>query len=155
MIGRNNLQGYDDKGNLIDESKRMTYVGGVDLTLMWEPVAQAHYHSFVWRTEFYIVNKEQLNSNPITAWGAYTYGQYQFDEWLFGGLRFDYTQPFETDNADKHSYQIVPYITWWQSHWVRLRLQYNYLAGTEMTDALNILRLQLTWAIGPHKHERY
>ena len=46
-----NLQGYDDKGNLIDESKRMTYVGGVDLTLMWEPVAQAHYHSFVWRTE--------------------------------------------------------------------------------------------------------
>jgi len=35
-----------------------------------------------------------------------------------------------------------------------MRLQYNYKNGTD-TEMDNRLTLQLIWAAGPHKHERY
>jgi hypothetical protein len=154
MFGRNNIKGYDDTGNLISEDNRSTKLGGIDLTLFWEPVNQALYKSFLWRSELYYVDKE-LTAGNLSALGGYTYAEYKFHEQWQVGTRFDYTQPFETDNSSKYSYQIVPYITWWQSHWVKLRLQYNYLNGNTMPEALSTLRLQIVWAVGPHKHDRY
>jgi hypothetical protein len=91
----------------------------------------------------------------IKAIGGYTYGEYQFDRSWSTGLRIDLTQPYEPDNKDKYLYQIVPYITWWQSPWVKLRLQYNYLNGKDVEIIDHTLRLQLVWAVGPHKHDRY
>ena len=154
MLGQNNQRGYDEEGNLILEDSRLTTLGGLDLTVLWEPLNQARYHSFVWRTEFYYANKELMNDR-IKVFGGYTYVEYKFDLQWQVGTRFDYTQPFETNNSGKYSYQIVPYITWWQSNWVKLRLQYNYLNGTEFPTAQNTIRLQLVFAAGPHKHDRY
>jgi hypothetical protein len=154
MLGRNNQRGYDEEGNLLLEDSRLTALGGLDLTIFWEPLNQARYHSFIWRTELYYANKELLNDR-IKAFGGYSYIEYKFDLQWQVGTRFDYTQPFETNNSQKYSYQIVPYITWWQSNWVRLRLQYNYLNGTEFSTAQNTIRLQIVFAAGPHKHDRY
>lgn len=154
MLGENNLKGIDDSGNRILENARSTALAGADLTLFWEPVNQALYHSFIWRSEFYYGNKDLLNGR-ITAAGGYTNFEYRFAERWKGGTRFDYTQPFEENNNSKYEYQIVPYLTWEQSHWVRFRLQYNYLNGSEMPEAVNMLRLQIVWAVGPHKHDRY
>ena len=155
MGGTNNLRGYDDTGTEIREDMQVTWLVGIDLTLMWEPLNQAHYHSFVWRTEFYYAHKELADNHQIDAGGIYSYGEYRFNENFYSGLRLDYTMPFEENNGEKYQYQLVPYLTWWQSHWVRLRLQYNYLDATWMLEPDNMLRLQLTWSIGPHKHERY
>jgi len=154
MIGKNNQRGYDEEGNLILEDTRVTTLGGLDLTVLWEPLNQARYHSFIWRTELYYANKE-LISDRIKAFGGYTYIEYKFDLQWQVGTRFDYTQPFETNNDSKYAWQIVPYITWWQSNWVRLRLQYSYLNGTEFPTAQNTIRLQVVFAAGPHKHDRY
>ncbi len=154
MLGQNNQRGYDEEGNLIFEDSRLTALGGLDLTVFWEPLNQARYHSFIWRTELYYANKELMNDR-IKAFGGYSYVEYKFDLQWQVGTRFDYTQPFETNNSQKYSYQIVPYITWWQSNWVRLRLQYNYLNGTEIPTAQNTIRLQIVFAAGPHKHDRY
>ena len=154
MIGKNNLRGYDANGNLLLEDTRTTTLGGVDLTLFWQPVNQALYKSFTWRTELYYANKELLNDR-IKTWGGYSYVEYKFAEQWQIGTRFDYTQPFEINNSSKYSYQVVPYITWWQSHWVKMRLQYNYLNGSELSNAVSTLRLQMVWAVGPHKHDRY
>jgi len=154
MIGKNNLKGYDTNNKLILDDTRITTLGGVDLTLFWQPANQALYKSFLWRTELYYANKELLNSR-IKTWGGYSYIEYKFAEQWQVGTRFDYTQPFEINNSSRYSYQIVPYITWWQSHWVRMRLQYNYLNGTDITDPVSTLRLQMVWAVGPHKHDRY
>jgi len=154
MLGQNNQRGYDEEGNLILEDTRLTALGGLDLTVFWEPLNQARYHSFIWRTELYYANKELLDDR-IKAFGGYSYVEYKFDLQWQVGTRFDYTQPFEIDNSQKYSYQIVPYITWWQSNWVRLRLQYNYLNGTEIPTAQNTIRLQIVFAAGPHKHDRY
>jgi hypothetical protein len=154
MLGQNNHRGYDEDGNLLLEDSRLTALGGLDLTVFWEPLNQARYHSFIWRTELYYANKE-LVDDRIKAFGGYSYIEYKFDlQWQIG-TRFDYTQPFETNNSSKYTWQIVPYITWWQSNWVRFRLQYNYLDGSEVPTAQNTIRLQIVFAAGPHKHDRY
>ena len=154
MIGENNVKGIDNFGNQIIENARSTALAGADLTLFWEPVNQALYHSFLWRSEYYYGNKQLINGR-IAASGGYTNFEYRFAERWKGGIRFDYTQPFEENNSSKYQYQMAPYITWEQSHWVRFRLQYNYLNGSEMPEAINTLRFQIVWAVGPHKHDRY
>ncbi len=154
MLGKNNQRGYDEEGNLILENSRLTALGGLDITVFWEPLNQARYHSFIWRTELYYANKKLMNDR-IKAFGGYSYVEYKLDLQWQVGTRFDYTQPFETNNRSKYTWQIVPYITWWQSNWVKLRLQYNYLNSTEIQTAQNTIRLQIVFAAGPHKHDRY
>ena len=154
MAGKSNRRGYDEDGELILESVQFTYLGGIDLTLLWEPTSQARYRSFLWRNELYYVYKNQMEED-IKAIGVYTYGEYQFDRSWSSGLRIDLTQPYKAGNKDKYLYQIVPCITWWQSPWVKVRLQYNYLNGTDVENIDQTLRLQLVWAVGPHKHDRY
>ncbi|MHB2150706.1 hypothetical protein ACX8XP_16760 [Calditrichota bacterium LG25] len=154
MVGENNLRGFQD-GQRIDEKQRLTRLAGLDVTLLWEPLNKAHYHSFLWRSELYYADKQLSLNQNISALGGYSYAEFRFNEWLHAGLRLDYTQPFTIDNDGKYIYQVVPYITWWQSHWVRLRLQYNYSDGNVPLQTRHLIRLQLTWAAGPHKHERY
>ena len=154
MLGQNNLKGYNDSENLILEDNRNTILGGADFTIFWEPVNKALYKSFLWRSELYYVGKE-IHGGAIKAFGGYSCVEYKFHEQWEVGTRFDFTQPFEENNSSKYSYQIVPYITWLQSHWVKLRLQYNYLNGNIIPEALNTIRLQVVWAVGPHKHDRY
>ncbi len=155
MIGSNNLRGYTENDSLVLEPSRLTKLAGADLTLLWEPIDQAHYHSFLWRSEFYYADKQQKDEKRIKAWGAYSYMEYKINERWDIGLRYDYSQPFTINNSDKSIYQIVPYVTWWESHWMRFRLQYNYNDGNALSRVNRILRLQVTWAAGPHKHERY
>ena len=154
MIGQNNLRGYLN-GTKITQPTRFTKLAGADLTLSWEPLNRAHYHSFTWRSEVFYADKNLGANRRIKAFGGYSYVQYRMNERWYAGLRLDYTQPFMTGNKDKHIFQIVPYVTWWQSHWVRFRLQYNYKNDNLSNKADSMLRLQLTWAAGPHKHERY
>ncbi|HID40120.1 MAG TPA: hypothetical protein EYP36_11480 [Calditrichaeota bacterium] len=154
MYGRNDINGYIN-GEKYREPRRVTYVGGVDLTLFWQPVNKALYHSFIWRSELYYADKELPDNGRLTVYGGYSYIEYQLNEHWQVGFRLDYTQPFEVDNQDLYTYQLVPYITWWQSHWVKFRLQYNYLGGNTINRAENFARLQIVWAMGPHKHERY
>ena len=154
MYGQNNFRGYN-KGNKVIEKTRSTYLGGIDLTLFWEPNNKAKYHSFLWRSELYYANKNIGGGDIIKTFGGYSYVEYKMHEQWQVGTRFDYTQPFELNNSSKYTYQVVPYVTWWQSHWVKLRLLYNYTNGNISPDSNNTLRLQLGWSIGPHKHDRY
>jgi len=154
MMGSNNFKGFEED-SLILESNRNTKLAGLDLTLLWEPAERSKYQSILWRTELYYADKKISSGENIEALGWYSYMDYKFDRNWHAGVRYDYTQPFESDNNDKHISQIVPYITWWQSEWVRLRLQYNYLKGKNIDIDDQTLRMQLTFAMGPHKHERY
>lgn len=154
MAGKNNVRGFD-QDSLILESNRLTKLAGLDLTILWEPADKAQYKSFLWRSEFYYVDKEQLEGENIKAFGGYTNFDYKFDRNWYTGIRFDYTQPFETENENKYVYQFVPYLTWWQSEFVRLRLQYNYLKGKNFDADDQVMRFQITWAMGPHKHDKY
>ncbi len=48
----------------------------------------------------------------------------------------------------------MPYVTWWQSPWVRFRLEYDVHAADAGPVDHRVI-LHLVAAVGPHKHERY
>ncbi|GAB4342888.1 MAG: hypothetical protein Kow0037_30600 [Calditrichia bacterium] len=154
MWGTNHFAGFEE-GEKIVEPTRHTRLAGADLTYRWEPVNRSKYRSLLWRSEFFYAQKELPENAEIKAAGFYSYLEYRFARRWQAGVRYDYIQPFTENNSGEYLYQVVPYLTWWQSEWVRLRLQFNHLNGSWQSEANNTLRLQITWAIGPHKHERY
>jgi hypothetical protein len=166
----NEVTFYDEDGNPVPvvttpgesrvdkEAWRLTAVGGADLTLNWEPVNQAKYKGFTWRSELLFAYKQVKDvlgrDNAITSFGAYSYMQYKpIRNWIFG-VRGDVTQPFALNNGGDLTFAAVPYITWWQSPWVRLRLEYDFIHWFEGAPEHRVL-LQATLSAGPHKHERY
>ncbi len=156
MVGENHVKNADFPDLNADSAPaHRTLVGGMDFTYFWEPVNRAHYKNFLWRSKLYYVKKELPEQKELTALGGYSYIQRKVGERWEIGVRGDWTQPFALNNSGKSIYQIVPYVTWWQSHWVRMRLEFQHRNGTDFTKAQNRAWLQITWAAGPHKHERY
>lgn len=166
MFGFNNRRGLlDTSEQLINEPWRKTFVVGADLTLFWSPVSRAKYRSFTWRSELYHVSKELPSSATDDfqhSFGLYSYLQYQFSARFFAGIRGDIARPTNRI-SDELAWDVVPYITFWQSEFVYLRLEYQhgqnipYLTPTtdpaRRTD--NRVLLQIDFAAGPHKHEKY
>ena len=58
------------------------------------------------------------------------------------------------DSNDEYIWGVTPCITFWQSEFVFLRLQYSFYNPNEGKNE-NMLLLQSTWSVGPHKHEAY
>jgi hypothetical protein len=164
---------YDAEGNPVelnsestttmrnDDDWRLTAVGGADLTVSWEPVNQAKYKGFTWRSEVLYAYKQVTTptgkADAIQSWGAYSYAQLKpIRNWYFG-VRGDLTQTFALDNQGEYTWGVIPYITWWQSPWVRFRLEYDYIdwADGKGWEPEHRVLLQTTFSVGPHKHERY
>lgn len=154
MLGFNNARNVvGDDGLVASEDWRRTWVGGADLTLSWEPLNRSKYHYFTWRSEFLYVQKE-LGDDTLRWMGGYSYLEYKLGRSWVIGTRGDLVQPFELNNGGQWDWQAVPYVTWWQSPWVRLRLEYDCYVAHESDPDHRVL-LQFTFAAGPHKHERY
>jgi hypothetical protein len=162
--------GPEDPPFLESLRRRNTLVGGVDLTLNWEPLNQAKYHHFTWRTEALFIRKDidtwiptdtetgvgglYQGQDPILWWGGYSSLEYKLAQQWIVGVRGDLVQAFETNNDDKYEWQAVPYLTWWQSEFVRMRLEYDFHQPSIGGPDHRVL-LQITFAAGPHKHELY
>ena len=136
------------------DSALKTTVFGVDFRLSWRPPREGNYTSFTLRAEGFATQHKVLGTGP-TRYGGYVGAQYQLNQRLFAGARYDYVQLLQSGDAE---WQIVPNLTWWQSEWVYLRAEWQHdslplLAGLrQVTDRFLI---QAVWAIGPHKHETY
>ncbi|MBP7867536.1 MAG: hypothetical protein KA419_16510 [Acidobacteria bacterium] len=166
MLGFNNRRGVPDAtGQLVDEPRRRTLAAGADLTLFWSPPEKAKYKSFTWRTEFYFVDKKMPDLPvvpPSQSWGIYSYVQHQLSPRWFVGVRGDIARPTHRLH-NVTAWDLVPYVTFWQSEFVYLRMEYQYGRNlpfetadgifTNRTD--NRLLFQLNFAAGPHKHEKY
>ena len=83
--------------------------------------------------------------------GGWAQANYRFGRRWITGFRGDY---LEGRGRDPDVYQLFPSLSWWQSEWVRLRLQYNYLKAANAGGNHTVL-LQFVWAVGPHRHESY
>jgi hypothetical protein len=181
-FGLTGLFGWNDEWNVLkgsilenDHDTLGTQVFGADLSLLWEPADQALYRNVEWRSEVYFLNQDILapdNSgrDNLNAWGAYSYLQTKADRNLDLGIRVDYYEPDSKDYANTQGipivplaytannperWQIAPYITWWQSEWVKLRFEYDYAFGHGTEDTEHVIFLQAIFSAGPHKHERY
>jgi len=137
------------------DSSLATRLFGADFRVSWRPPARALYHSFTLRGEGYL-NRREVGGVAVRYTGAYVSAQYQLSRRLFAGARFDYVEPLATPG--QYTWAVVPALTWWQSEWVYLRLEWQHqrdaLAGGSR-DTQNQLVIQTVWAVGPHKHEIY
>ena len=157
------------------DSREITTVLGADLSVLCEPTEKMRYRNVEWRSEGYLLNKRLLASDgsgedTINAWGLYSYIQSKISRSVDIGIRGDFFQPdtksyanvsgaslsplaVTRDNA--YVWQVGPYITWWQSPFVKFRCEYDYSGGKGVGNTEDILWFQMIFSAGPHKHERY
>jgi len=128
-------------------------VWGTDLTLDWAPPGRAKYREVRWRTELMRSERDDPAGIRQDAWGGYSYLEGLLARNLWAGVRYDRVEdPLDPSQVRE---AIVPYVTWWQSEFVRLRGEYQMFTDAPGGVDSNTFTLQLTWAAGPHKHENY
>ena len=154
----------------------MTTVCGVDLSVLWEPTEKMRYRNVEWRSEAYWLNKKLLapddsGADSINAWGLYSYLQGKISRTIDVGIRGDFyvpdtksyanlseslcLSPLAVTGDNPYLWQISPYITWWQSPFVKFRAEYDYSNGKRIENPEHVIWLQCVFSAGPHKHERY
>ncbi len=176
--GLTGLLGWNDEWDISGEAKqnssKTTTVLGVDLSALWEPTEKMRYRNVEWRNEVYWLNKELLapdgsGSDTINAWGFYSYLQNKVSRTIDIGIRGDFyvpdtksyanplssLSPLAVTSDNPYLWQVGPYITWWQSPFVKFRVEYDYSNGEGIENPEHVIWLQAVFAAGPHKHERY
>ncbi len=122
----------------------------VDVAYRWTPPNRALYQDLQLKAEWYFARRNQ-EGLVVHGNGGYGQAHYKFARQWEVGFRADYLNPYE---ASPDVLQFVPSISWWQSEWVRLRLQGNIVRRVgESTDFT--LLFQTVWAVGAHRHEAY
>jgi len=124
----------------------------LDLVYDWYPLGRELYRGFEARGMLVRSSLDLENGSSLDTWGSYLYGQYKFTRGWIAGIRWDWVE--DQRQAGHDFWGLSPYLTFWQSEFVRLRGQYSYrndnIYGTD-----NRFELQFTFAAGPHKHESY
>lgn len=165
--------------NSVENHNRRTTIEGLDITYKWKP-RNRPYKSFLWQTEFLFSQREDsgriadepeefVPQRDRSTWGFYSFMEYQLSRRWYAGLRFDWSQypgqlaaghhGHEHEHAHRYAsndftWALSPYLTFWQSEFVRLRAQYSYTdrhLKYQRDDSDHALWLQCTFTLGPHK----
>ncbi|MDX1644051.1 MAG: hypothetical protein R3244_06815, partial [Thermoanaerobaculia bacterium] len=143
------LSGMDGRTESGEEAR----LWGSDLTLHWRPPQRAKYREITWRTEALLAERAEADGLLREAWGGYSYLEGLVARNLYVGVRYDWSE--DPLDPTSEAWAVVPYVTWWQSEWVRLRGEFERRQDDALGETENRFTLQLTWAAGPHKHETY
>ena len=175
IFGMNNRRGYlDDDDRLANEAWRQTWAAGADLTLAWAPLSRAKYRGITWRTEAFFVHKETATTAEAIesgwgesdgkrlSWGGFSYVDIRLSPRWIVGVRGDMALP-TVRTEKKIAWDVVPYLTFWQSEFVYFRLEYQHgdrIPVRRPDESIGLLTdnrvlLQIDFAAGPHKHEKY
>ncbi len=144
QFGVNGVYGKNDD---VDLTARLL---SVDAVLRWVPIARAKYREFSLKSEWYWVDRD-VGPQDLSGRGGYAQASFRWDQRWITGLRADYLDGFGDGPT---AYALVPSVTYWQSEWVRFRLQYDFIKRTGF-DGDHTIMFQTVWAVGPHKHETY
>jgi hypothetical protein len=178
--GLTGLMGWNNRWELAGDTEQsdsmITTALGADLSVLWEPTEKMRYRNVEWHSEVYMLNKRLLapdnsGTDNINAWGLYSYLQSKLSQTIEMGVRGDYyvpdtksyaeisdslsLSPLAVTSDSPHICQVGPYITWWQSPFVKFRIEYDYGNGKGIDSPEHLVWLQCVFAAGPHKHERY
>jgi hypothetical protein len=142
---------FEDETTLIDRK-----LLGAEMALTWRPPARARYRGVTWRGGVMVLDGLAPESSAVTAdralgvWGAIE--TRIAESWLVGA-RADRTE--SPVDPDETAWLVSPTLTWWQSEYVRLRLEYDLLGRSASATTEGRVLLQVSFAMGPHKHESY
>ncbi len=144
QFGATGVYGENDDESLISRLLQL------DVSFRWTPTGRALYRDLSLKGEWYFAEKD-FGPGRLSGNGGYLQANYRLNRRWIVGARADYLDGF---TGEPEIFQLVPSVTWWQSEWVRLRLQYNFLKP-DGGDGNHTLLFQTVWAMGPHKHETY
>ncbi|MFC2137643.1 hypothetical protein ACFLTE_05660 [Bacteroidota bacterium] len=137
-----------------------SYIGSFGIHYKWEPLGRSKYRTFDWKTEFYYGWVENP-ANTMESKGFYTSVQNKLNARFWIGGRIGYSELPYDNKQSEWDYTVC--LDYWQSEFVFFRLQYQY-NDRNITNMMNSLGkfpsehsvvLQISWAMGPHKHEAY
>lgn len=129
----------------------------VEAALNWIPPERSRRAGLTLRGGYMILDglesEDPLLSGTGTASGLWTMAELRLsNNWLVGG-RFDRVEsPLEPDVTQ---WMVSPTLTWWQSEWVRVRAEYDFLSEFETEPSTGMFVLQVTFGMGPHRHATY
>jgi hypothetical protein len=167
-LGLNAIRGAND-----ESGDTHTTVAGLDFNFLWEPVNRARYRNVELRGEWIHSDFEASQDERFKTDSFYAYLSFKLNRRWIVGFRYDNAELpsdrfelFDTDTLEPLDYReglhekaITPFVTWWQSEFVRLRLQYQYADRDFVApwggDNDHKAWVQVTFAAGPHKHESY
>jgi len=124
----------------------------LDATYNWNPAGHTVYQDVTVRGMLLHARRELGPGETRESWGGYLYGQGKLSRRWIAGARFDWVE--DQLVSDQRRWGITPYLTFWQSEFVRLRGQLTHL-DDNVTGSDRQFVLQATFAAGPHKHESY
>jgi hypothetical protein len=150
-------------GHTSDDDESRAYLLGLDATYLWRDPSKPDFRSLLLQGElFWASNDGELEGDVVErndSLGFYAFGQYQFAENWYAGLRYDYTEfpDLEHHDSDDSEWALSSSVSWYLSEFLRLRLEYQHRSFERFGDHgdQDNLMLQLTFAIGAHPPHPY
>lgn len=146
-VGLSGAHGYNDKA-----AEHRTTLAGLDLVCKWSPAGRSHYKTVEFRSEFFLSHRE-AEGETLDRFGFYSYLSNKMGARSWIGVRYSYSElPWMMDK--EYEWDFSPYLDFWQSEFVMLRMQYSYTQRSYEENDHSVF-LQSVWSMGPHKHEAY
>ena len=125
----------------------------VAVRVSWRPPADAQRREVTLRGELFEVRRE-VWGEAVVREGVYAAASFRLGRRWIAGVRGDWVETTDLASPRRSEWAVSPTLTFWQSEFVYLRLQWtrhrDLLGAT--TDRIGI---QAVWAMGPHKHEMF
>ena len=126
---------------------------GIETAFNWVPPGRARYRGFTLRGGAMLFDPERRSEdlNPDAAIGVWGLGELKVAQQWILGARYDWVE--DPADTSRSAWLFSPALTYWQSEFVRLRAEYDFLHNPEETRKQFTIRV--TFAMGPHRHEAY
>ena len=134
---------------------------GAEMAFTWRPLENSRSREFQFRggamlfegLEEHEDEMAPLEEHENQALGLWSSAELRLSpQWLAGG-RIDWVE--SPEDPEDTAWMVSPTLTWWQSEWVRLRLEYDLVGRSFEDNKEGRLWFWVTFAMGPHKHETY
>jgi len=133
-----------------DKASEDAQLFGLDATLVHtDPTGRFNNQFFM--AELFYGNVDTAPNQTQYALGAYVLGQQQLNRDWYVGTRLDWTQDALNDRQE--IWGVAPYVSWYWSEFLRLRLEYQHRDGDVQDE--DILWFQANFTFGAHPPHPY
>jgi len=135
------------------ESDSAHQILGLDGSWKWKPLSGGEWRSLLIGGELFASHLDDpaLGDDPQ---GYYAWTQYQFDQNLYLGLRYDHAE--DLNDASLHTATTGAYLTYYTTEFLRFRVGLEHTdSDVAELDGLNTAELEINFVYGSHPVEPY
>ena len=140
--------GYEDLAGRYDSR-----LFGAEMSFNWAPPGRSLYRGVVIRGGVMLSDPGAVSGllERGRALGVWSLAEVKLSQQWTAGGRYEWVE--NPEDPTESGWLASPALTYWQSEYVRLRVEYDVLGNPGKTTGQFTLRV--TFAMGPHKHETY